>query len=282
MTRPALAALPGDPATPALIAFDMDGTLFDSHHTPLPSTVRAIHAALDRGVTIALASGRDAWALRRLAERAGLDPTRLVFFGLNGTTIVDGATGRLLWGAAVDPTLLSPLMTHLRGFDITPSIPAGGELYVEDAEGFNVAIEASANYQQVVAVERLEEIPVPARKVLMSGLPEVLAAGHEAIAAPFRAELDFAFSAATHFECTPKDANKGSALARYCELAGIAIADTVAFGDHENDLQMLTVAGLGVAMGNAQDSVKAIADLVTADNDSDGIALVLQERFGLA
>ena len=267
--------------TPALLAFDMDGTLFDSTGQVLPRTVAAIREALDAGVTVALASGRDAWALRHLAAAAGLDPSRLVYLGLNGTTIVDGATDRLLWSAAIEPDVLRALMAHLRTFDVTPSIPSGATLYVEDPRGFNVDIAARANAQTVVVADPLETVPVPANKVLISGRPDVLAAQHRAIAEPFIGSLDFAFSAPTHYECLPTGVNKGAALAHYCELTGIDIAHTVAFGDNENDLEMLSVAGTGVAMGNALDSVKAAADLVTADNDSDGIALVLAERYGL-
>ena len=267
--------------TPALLAFDMDGTLFDTTGAVLPSTMAAIRAALERGVTVALASGRDAWALRHLAVTAGLDPSRLVYFGLNGTTIVDGATDGLVWSAAIEPDLLSAVMAHLRHFDVTPSIPSGATLYVEDRDGFNVDVEARANAQTVAVVDPLEAVPVPANKVLISGRPDILAAQHRAIAEPFAGRLDFAFSAPTHYECLPTGANKGAALAHYCDLTGIDLVDTVAFGDNENDIEMLSVAGTGVAMGNALDSVKAAADLVTADNDSDGIALVLAERYGL-
>jgi Cof subfamily protein (haloacid dehalogenase superfamily) len=259
----------------------MDGTFFDTSGRPLPSTLRAVEEALERGTAVALASGRDPWALRLLAERAGLDPARLVFFGLNGTTIVDGATGELRWSAAIERPLLGELMAHLRGFEVTPSIPAGPILYVEDVGGFNVSYEARVNGQRVVGLDRLETAPVAAHKVLVSGPPPVLAAQHRTIADPFSGRLDFAFSAPTHYECLPPGVNKGTALRRYCEVAGLELADTVAFGDHENDIEMLREAGLGVAMGNALEHVKSVADVVTASNDDDGIALVLRERFGL-
>lgn len=141
--------------------------------------------------------------------------------------------------------------------------------------------EATANFQEVVVLDRLELVPAPAHKVLVSGRPDVLAARHRAIADPFAGRLDFAFSAPTHYECLPPGVHKGAALAHYCELTGIDIADTVAFGDNENDIEMLRIAGTGVAMGNALESARVVADAVTADNDSDGIALALAERFGL-
>lgn len=265
---------------PALIAFDMDGTLFASDRQVLPSSLACIRAALARGIRIALASGRDAWALRQLAAEAGLDAGRLAYFGLNGTVIVDG-DGHQLWAAAIEPDLLAEVLAHARTLPVSATISAGPDLYAEDPDAFNLRAEAAHNHQTVRLVDRLDQAGVTAHKLLFSATPEVLADCWQELAAPFSGRLSFAFSAPTHFECTPLGVNKGAALGRYCELTGIDLADTVAFGDNENDLGMLRQAGLGVAMGNALDSVKAVADLVTADHDSDGIALVLGERFGL-
>ena len=77
-------------------------------------------------------------------------------------------------------------------------------------------------------------------------------------------------------ELTPPGVHKGSGVARLCERIGVAQADVVAFGDGLNDVEMLTWAGLGVAMGNADAAVQRIADEVTASNDDDGVALVVE------
>lgn len=70
--------------------------------------------------------------------------------------------------------------------------------------------------------------------------------------------------------------SKGTALVDYCQVAGIDVQRTITFGDNENDLSMIVAAGTGVAMGNAVESVKAAADVITATNDEDGIAQVLE------
>ena len=77
-----------------------------------------------------------------------------------------------------------------------------------------------------------------------------------------------------------KGGGKRAAVARYLEENGILPEETIAFGDGENDMEMLQLAGIGVAMGNAEEQVKEIADYVTADIDEDGIAKALA-HFGL-
>lgn len=267
--------------TPSLIAFDVDGTLLTREQVPLASTMRAVAAARSRGSRIALASGRDASALRAIAERIGLDLDGLVLIGLNGSTIVDAATGTLLWSAPVPPPLLDRLVDHATGLPVTVSLPAGDRLVTDDADGYNLRVEAAANGQRLVVLDSLRGVDVPVHKVLFSGEPGTLAATAPRLAEPFLAELTFAFSAPIYFEATLAGVDKGAALRHYCELAGLDPAGTVAFGDHENDIGMLRTAGLGVAMGNAVPAALEAADVVTDDHESHGIAAVLRERFGL-
>lgn len=81
-------------------------------------------------------------------------------------------------------------------------------------------------------------------------------------------------------EASAPGVHKGTALAELAASLGIEPACVVAFGDMPNDLPMLAWAGTGVAMGNADPLLHAVADRVTADNDEDGVALVLEELFG--
>ena len=77
-------------------------------------------------------------------------------------------------------------------------------------------------------------------------------------------------------ELTPPGVHKGSGVVHLCERVGVERDDVVAFGDGLNDHEMLTWAGLGVAMGNADAETKRIADEVTASNDDDGVAIVVE------
>ena len=97
------------------------------------------------------------------------------------------------------------------------------------------------------------------------------------MAAPFEGELTAMFTAPVYFEFTPLGVDKVRALKDTFEVLGIDRSEVMSFGDAQNDLSMIEWAEIGVAMGNAVDEVKAKADYVTLDNNSDGIAHALEE-----
>ena len=84
-------------------------------------------------------------------------------------------------------------------------------------------------------------------------------------------------SAPFFLEFLNKDANKGTALKALCETINIPIEKSIAVGDEENDQHMIKLAGLGVAMGNARDSIKEIANYVTCSNNEHGVAKVIDK-----
>jgi Cof subfamily protein (haloacid dehalogenase superfamily) len=94
--------------------------------------------------------------------------------------------------------------------------------------------------------------------------------------APFQGELSSMFTAPFYYEFTPLGVDKTRALRETFATLGIDATEVIAFGDAQNDRSMLEWAGTGVAMGNAVDEVKAIADEVTLSNNEDGIAVALE------
>lgn len=270
---------------PALIACDLDGTLLSGTlgQDPkiLPATRAALLRATERGSRLALASGRPVRGLQVLADQMGLDRRGLLLLAANGSIIADAETGRVTWDHPIESTLWARLLAHARTFPVTIMVSEGDKVYVEDADGFMAAEEPSYNGQELAVLPCLDDLPVPAHKVLFAAPHDVLAPISDAIAAPFAGELDFSFSVSFYFECTVAGVDKGSALRRCCESLGIDLADTVAFGDNENDVAMLRTAGLGVAMANGVPAALAAADVVTLSNDEDGIAVLLAERFGI-
>ena len=84
-------------------------------------------------------------------------------------------------------------------------------------------------------------------------------------------------TAAFYLEVIPKVINKGQGIRDICKVLGIDPDEVISFGDAANDIPMLQEAGMGVAMGNAAEAVKAAADMVTLSNNEDGIAAALEK-----
>jgi Cof subfamily protein (haloacid dehalogenase superfamily) len=98
--------------------------------------------------------------------------------------------------------------------------------------------------------------------------------------APFEGELSAMFTAPHYYEFTPLGVDKTRALKETFSVLGIDRSEVISFGDAQNDQSMIEWAGIGVAMGNAVDEVKAVADYITLSNNDDGIAAALEHFSG--
>ncbi|PID54269.1 MAG: phosphatase [Micrococcales bacterium] len=263
---------------PQLIVCDVDGTLLTSDFTVLPATRDALLRAHEAGTQIALASGRPPVGLQRVADRAGLPRDGMVLFGWNGSCLIDAMTGQTLWSKTIENDLYAELVNHARRFPVSPLVPHAAHVYTESPDAYMISVETGENGTEAVQVADITRIPVPVHKLMFSGPPEQLREVADELAAPFADRLEFAFSFSFCFEATALGVNKGTALLDHCGRSGM-VERTVAFGDNQNDVDLLRVAGLGIAMGNAVGQAKEAADEVTADNNSNGIAQALERWF---
>ena len=117
-------------------------------------------------------------------------------------------------------------------------------------------------------------------KILMSVEPSIIKLTQNRIAALLPAGLTVVQTAPFYLEVIPAAINKGVGLRMACEAIGIDTSEVISFGDSENDIEMLRVAGMGVAMGNAGEEVKMAADMATVSNNDNGIAVALGRLLG--
>ena len=170
------------------------------------------------------------------------------------------------------------LLRFLEALPVTVILDDGERFYVEDAHGYKVEYECWNNQMECIEVDNLADFldfsPV---KLLLSVDPDEILNIQDMIRSHLPDDLCVVRTAPFYLEIIPVSINKGKALLDVCSRLCIDPADTAAFGDSENDIPMLQAAGCGVAMGNAEDAVKAVADKVTLSNNSDGIAHALRE-----
>lgn len=259
-----------------LIAFDMDGTLLDTKKRVLPSTLEAIRAATNAGKVVAIATGRSPSLMLPYREQL---PDVSYVICTSGAQVLDLRQNRLVAECNFDPAVIPQLLEAHRGKDVMLEIFSGTEAYypagsferldryglgefhdtfvqacheVEDIEGW-VLGHASNIAKYIVHPVVGEGAQDVLKRVLDCGIP-----------------VEAVFSLADSLEFSPRGVSKGSALKDLCGLLGIPVENCIAVGDSGNDLEMLRTAGLGVAMGNAQDEVLNVSDVVVADNDHDG------------
>ncbi|GAA1175858.1 HAD family hydrolase [Nesterenkonia xinjiangensis] len=263
-----------DTALPRLVAFDIDGTLFDSTKRPQPGTLRAFAGLRAAGTRIMLASGRPIPGLRGLAERCGLG-TDLIFAGLNGSVVVDQATGRTLARHPVPENVARPLIATGVRHGALMMLPHDDELVVADDGDPQAVHEAGGNGLTLRVVEDITAPGIEPTKVLYCAPRPQLEILEVELRERFADRIELSYSSPIYLEATGAGVDKSTALLDFCRTQGIEPAETMAFGDNGNDVTMLRAAGIGVAMGNAIPEAQEAADIVTASHDDEGIARVL-------
>ena len=273
------------------ILLDIDGTLTNDKKVITPKTKEALLAAQEKGVRLALASGRPDMGLYKWAKELKMDTHHGIFICYNGAKVVDCESGEELFSQSLSREEARAVLTHLKQFDITPIIARDEYMHTTNVFGctieykgapFNVVEYESRGNNYILCEHKdlAEWVDFPVEKILTAASPEYLRANYEEMQKPFKDGLSCMFTGDFYFEYTAQGVNKAKAIeAAYTKL-GITKEEMIAYGDAENDLPMLTYVGCGVAMGNAVDAVKAAADEVTLDNNSDGIAVSL-EKHGL-
>ncbi len=259
------------------IFLDLDGTLNNDQKVITPRTKAALMAAQSRGVRLVLASARPSPGLFKERDILSLQDHGGILMSYNGGRIVDAKSGEVLFQTAMDMAQTKRVLRFLEHLPVTPILDDGRQFYVTDKNGYKVQYECKNNCMECTEVSNLADfLSFAPIKILMAVLPEQLPRVQAQIAAFLPDNLTVVQTAPFYLEVIPASINKGQGLRDTCAALGIDPTQTVAFGDAENDIPMLCAAGVGVAMGNANDAVKSAADEVTLSNNEDGIAIWLK------
>ena len=257
----------------ALLALDVDGTLLTTQGTLSRRTREALHAADRAGWHVALVTGRPLPYVLPVVEQLGIGE---YVVAANGATVAEIGTGTVLYQANLPGRLVLAALAGAR-----PAIP-GLRLAATTPRGFHTepGFDHLAPLSKADAIEVRDASPLPDDAV-HSAVLFVLGADTWDVLAQVAAVLPDGVEVSPSglpgsVELTPPGVHKGSGIAHLCERLGIDRRDVVAFGDGLNDHEMLRWAGRGVAMGNADPATKAVADEVTASNDDDGVAMVIE------
>lgn len=265
-----------------LIALDLDGTLTNDEKIITPHTMHSLMQAQRHGVRLCLASGRPPYGMRPLAEQLQLSEYGGFLICYNGAHVEECATGRVLVEQQLDATFLQELREWQQKTGLTLMTYHDSHIYTEQPENSYVHISCRNNKMEVVKVDNFAtDAPRPINKCLMVGSPETVRQWETALQQAFEGRLNILHSTPYFIECLPPRIDKGLALEALLPLIGVRREELMACGDSFNDIGMLQYAGIGVAMQNAEEEVKAFADHITSSNNDDGIAAALNHFANL-
>ena len=266
-----------------LIAFDMDGTLLNSKKRISKDTLDMISLAEAKGKIVCLSTGR---CMPELNAYVPHIPGLRYIIGDSGTFIRDLKTGKNIFSHPLSVETASEILRRVResGEDLMLHIHSEQSIvqrsHAAAMDDYNMGIYQSMFERVCFMPENIIDFflsaPFPPNKVnLYCRESEQRERMHGMLS---DLNIDFTYVEGCSLECTPVGTSKGKGLKLLCDALTIPIERSIAVGDADNDLEMLSYAGLAVAMGNAKDNVKALADVIVADNDSDGCAEAIR-RF---
>jgi Cof subfamily protein (haloacid dehalogenase superfamily) len=257
-----------------LIAIDIDDTLINDEKQITPGTRAAIEEAIAHGVVVTIATGRMYASAKQLAKQLELN---VPIVSYQGSLVKNGVDGSVLYERSVPVDVAQELyqLSRDRGYHIQAYI--NDELFAAEENDRLIAYCKLSNIPYKIEPDFEKLATVPSTKLLMIDEPEKLDRLIEELTPIYGDRVHITKSKPNFLEFVHKEGTKGDALRFLAERFGCTMAETIAIGDSWNDAEMIEAAGLGVAMGNAVPSLKAIADYITASNNDDGVKQVIDK-----
>lgn len=269
------------------ICTDIDGTLLNAERELSPRTIASIRA-MGGNVPVILASSRMPAAMRHLQQ--DLDISGLPLICYNGGYVIapalQGGNMEVIHTAEIPLAACETALNVTSGNDVHVSLYHADDWFVPamdfwaKREQNNTKVDPQVSDGPKV-MDAWRERGIGAHKVMLMGPEDEIDAAVNALQSEFGEVLHLYRSKATYLEIAHRSINKASALKMLLDRHySFQLEGVVAFGDNYNDIDLLNAVGHGVAVGNARDEVKAIANEVTAPGKEDGVAMVLERLFG--
>lgn len=257
-----------------LMAVDMDGTLLNLESEITPFTLQTVKQAVEKGLIFTLCTGRPLQGVKRYVDQLGLDCPVITY---NGAVIAHSTTGEILFSQTMDADEARRVYDLAREKQTMFIIWSQNRLYASEIS------EKTHFYEEITSTKAtlIEDFGA----VLDAGITKMLWYDDSDTLEKWIQELDdegfahttFTKSRAYFLEFFSNKTSKAVAMEKLGEYYGISREEMIAVGDQTNDLPMIQYAGMGIAMGNAVDAVKAAADYITATNSEDGVAQAIIE-----
>ena len=270
-----------------MICIDIDGTLIKSDHTLSVETIKAIRRARDKGVMIVLSTGRMYRSARLYADELELD---FPIISANGSYVRDKATSEIIYEKNLSKDDLTFIMEVLDKYGVKINFYNKDTMYISEHRDYVSRYEALS---KTLPPEKRIEIKYITKEYPMNDFIEEFGGyiqkgivfPNEGIISAIRNEvaenklLKVVSSGDDNIEFTSHLADKGLGVLALAKARNIKPSEIICIGDSENDLSMLKVAGLAVAMGNAIPIVKEVAEYITDTNENDGVAKMINKSI---
>lgn len=268
-----------------MIAMDMDGTLLTTDKVVSQGNKEILKKAADMGIKLVICTGRiftSAWVY------ADLIGTEAPIIASNGAYIREKDRDEVIYMKTLPKEDIFKVVKIVKDYGFYPHLFSSDTIFTEKiiftSKMYDKQNESLPSQKKVkiVITDDLEKTieenyQIILKIVIVSEMDEIEKLNKLRNKIENKIDASIVASAANNFEIMYKGISKGNAVKILGDIYGISPEETICIGDNENDISMIEYAGLGVAMENATDGLKAAADYVTDTNDNDGVAKAIEK-----
>lgn len=260
-----------------MIAIDLDDTLLNDDLEITEENLKTIKRAEEQGIIIVLASGRSPFAMESYVKDLGLDLKPGYKISYNGAMIVETHTGEVVFRDPLDASLALEVYEYVASEKMPIQTYHGDTIYVTFENDYTDKDCALTGMKQETVEDFQSFIQESPIKYVIPGEPAVLEVLEWKLKTNFGYKANIFRSKPYFLEVMDKGVDKKEALALLAEKRSIPPANIMAIGDAMNDYQMVKYAGLGVAMKNAHEQIRDIADVIgQKSNNESGVAEIIK------
>lgn len=263
-----------------LIAFDMDGTLLNSSKQITEESIRAINEAASLGKVVALSTGR---CVSELEAYLPLLPSVRYLITISGALIYDTLEKKAIYRKPIPSEILREMVAIAAPRDQLVQLMNEGTIIQKNRFEYLPAYHMEQygrlyETTSLIVDDLLAHFRAHPTEVCKFNIFARSETDRLSMLDSFKSyPLSIVLSEVTGLECTPLSVSKGYGLKILCDTLGIPISRSIAVGDADNDLDIIRTAGLGIAMGNANENVLKAADVVISDCDHEGCAEAIRK-----
>lgn len=264
-----------------LLVLDVDGTLLNSQREISKRTIATLRKVQSIGIKVALASGRPTYGILPIAKAIDLGTHDGYIISYNGAQVISARNGEILFERSIDPQMVPYLEKKAKKTGMTMAYYDGDEVVSTDIANTHVADEAMMNGMKL---RQVDEISMsledwPKEIMLFCDDEEELSGLEDHMQRHLNGITDTIHSNPYMLEIVGYQVGKSYAMSALVQKMGIGLDEVIAIGDGAADINMIQMAGTGIAMGNATEDVRRCADFTTLSNDEDGAALAIEKAI---
>ncbi len=257
-----------------LVVSDLDGTLLNQHSQISDETREAVRKLIENGVDFAIATGRGIGSVRAFKEKLGLD----IYLICNNGANIYNKKEEVIFERVMNSDIVEQLIRYFRTQGVTYNGFYQKNLFTDEGVKESVlTIETGFN---IIGLKDAESFPFMT-KMIVKDDPEVIVKLRDDMKEKFAHLVDITISQPRCLDIVEKDCSKGKGIKLISEKLNIPLENIMAFGDGENDFDMLQAVGHPVVMENGLDSLKEQIKNIAPKNIENGVAKYLEKYFSL-